>query len=218
VSWRERGLADGAADALLDAAADQKASAGDAGGEAGATGDATIAEGRLDATTVTDAGAEATALLDTGDAGDAGDGAACVGATDTGLVQNGDFCEGLAGWTQVAEDAGSFSGYPHFVISAAPWCNAEAAGNPSVYVDVPGGAAGAIEQQIALPNDGGLTLSLTVWGNLDPVTVTITLADSAGDHVLDTFTPPACRAAGARHAPAHRPSKKTTAWPCIRAP
>ena len=125
MSWRERGLADGAADALLDAAADQKASAGDAGGEAGATGDATIAEGRLDATTVTDAGAEATALLDTGDAGDAGDDAACVGATDTGLVQNGDFCEGLAGWTQVAEDAGSFSGYPHFVISAAPWCNAE---------------------------------------------------------------------------------------------
>ncbi|HSY22805.1 MAG TPA: hypothetical protein VK841_11850 [Polyangiaceae bacterium] len=48
---------------------------------------ATSAEGGLDATTVTDAGGDAAALLDTGDTGDAGDEAACVGATDTGLVQ-----------------------------------------------------------------------------------------------------------------------------------
>jgi hypothetical protein len=92
-----------------------------------------------------------------------------------------------AAWTLVVTSQGGFPGYPK-------WGNQVDAntGLEGFGMDTPGGASIYIERQFAVPSVSP-TLSMTVWGNYDPVTVTIFV----NGQQLDTFTPPPTQKGGA---------------------
>ena len=104
----------------------------------------------------------------------------------------------MSPWTTRVFATGSFSGFPKFTIPAEPACLPNRIANPYFQIDVPGGANGALEQQVTLPTRTTV-FSFVVWGAADPVTVTVSLVDAADpmqlEQVLDTFTPPPLQAA-----------------------
>ncbi len=106
-----------------------------------------------------------------------------------GVLSNGDFSNGLSCWTQYTIAPGAFSGFPHYTTSSTDFCLASTT-NPFASIDVPGGADGTLNQTFTVPT-GTPTLYMYTWGNLDPVTVTVSVqyAD-ANPVVLGTFTPP----------------------------
>jgi len=104
---------------------------------------------------------------------------------------------GMSPWTTHVFATGNFSGFPKFTIQPEPACLPNRLANPYFQIDVPGGANGALEQQIQLPARTTI-LSFLVWGAADPVTVTVSLIDAADpmqlEEVLETFTPPPLQA------------------------
>ncbi len=109
-------------------------------------------------------------------------------AEATNYVKNPNFSAGLADYTTGVVSTGFFPGYPHFDTLTSPACYA---GPITTYLglDVPGGADGYVQQQVTLPATP-TTFSFTTWGNLDPVTATISVIDGGVVTVLDSYTPP----------------------------
>jgi hypothetical protein len=108
---------------------------------------------------------------------------------EPGVLSNGDFSNGLACWTQYTISPGGFSGFPHYTTSSTDFCLASTT-NPFASIDVPGGADGTLNQTFYVPT-GTPTLYMYTWGNLDPVTVTVSVQYSdANPVVLGTFVPP----------------------------
>ena len=103
----------------------------------------------------------------------------------TALAQTTVIIEG-APWTLVVTSHGSLPGYPK-------WAN-QVDGNTGLFgfdMDTAGGASMYIERQFPVPPVSP-TLSMRVWGNYDPVTVTI----SVNGQQLDVFTPPPSQKGG----------------------
>lgn len=104
---------------------------------------------------------------------------------DGNLVQNGDFSEGFAGWTQH-----QVAGSPGFTVWDTKFCLPAQTGNPFVALNTYWGGDGYIEQQITLPA-GQATLTFRTWGHLDPVSASVRVVDEDGvEHVIGSFTPP----------------------------
>ncbi len=123
---------------------------------------------------------------------------ACVpvtAAAQANAIANGEFSEGLTGWTTQVISPGSYFGYPHFRVINEAKCEPAQSGNRFLEIDVPGNAAGYVQQQIAVPASPG-PLTFRTWGNLEAVQVTIsavTVADNAV-HTLLSYSPPTLQA------------------------
>jgi hypothetical protein len=90
-------------------------------------------------------------------------------------LQNGDFSQNLQFWSLGGVGAALGSG-----ARCVPAQN----GNPFVYLNVYSNRVGSFSQSFKVPASAK-TLSYRVWGNLDPVRVTVSL----GGTTLDTFVP-----------------------------
>ncbi len=129
------------------------------------------------------------------------------GQTTTTSVQNGDFSNGLSGWTtvKVTTSTGARGDYPIFeVLTDSPGpletCfPSQKVGNPFLNIEVPFGADGYVEQPVAVPPSGG-QLSFLSWGwesnntalgfsGLVDAYVRIVDVNSV-DHPIETYTPP----------------------------
>jgi hypothetical protein len=106
-------------------------------------------------------------------------------------LQNSDFNDGLGFYTTATVAPGSSSGFPNFNVSTnGGMCNPAQTGNPFLAVNVPNGADGYFQQPVSLP-DTAISLNFTTWGNVNPVTVTVSVVPASGPAtVLGTFTPP----------------------------
>ena len=114
-------------------------------------------------------------------------------STRRNFINNGDFTDGQGFYSTRVVSGGSFSGYPHFNVSTSGPC-LSTVGNPFFSIDAPGGADGYVQQTITLPSTPS-QFSFTTWGNLDPVTATVSVIDSNGNQtVLGSFTPPPLQA------------------------
>ncbi len=135
-------------------------------------------------------------------------------ATYSNLILNGDFSNGLLGWTayKTTKVWGVRGEYPLFEVlkqnpgysggTAAPdTCfPSQRVGNPFLSIDVPFGANGYVEQPVFIPTSGGATLSLLSWGwegtnttlgFSGNVSAFVRIVDSNNiEHTLETFTPP----------------------------
>jgi hypothetical protein len=110
------------------------------------------------------------------------------------FLQNGDFNDGQGFYSTAVVSSGSFSGFPHFNVNTSAPCFPGQLGNPFFSIDAPGGADGYFQQMVTLPSTPS-QLSFTTWGNLDPVTATVTVIDSSNNStVLGSFTPPPLQA------------------------
>ena len=123
---------------------------------------------------------------------------AASAAPSKNAIRNGNFAAGLSGWTSVAVAPGGFAGYPKIAVATSDspgwsWmsqCGRSQGTKPFLSIDVPGGAAGYVQQQLTVPKKPG-RLTFRTWGNLDPVQVTIsivTVRDKLVHKVL-TYSP-----------------------------
>lgn len=104
------------------------------------------------------------------------------------LVENGDFDDGLAGWTETVVTP-SWGGAPRFEHMRSDGCLPGRAN--WLGINAWSSADGYVEQSIPLPCLTSLTLNLMTWGNLDPTLATISVVDERGtEHVLEAFVPP----------------------------
>jgi hypothetical protein len=138
------------------------------------------------------AGTNATITASTTGAAPASVAFAPSGCSFTAL-SNGGFTNGYACWVQYTIATGSFPGYPHYDLATTGPCLASTT-NQFASLDVPLGANATINQTFIVPT-GTPTLYMYTWGNLDPVTVTVSVqyAD-ANAVVVGTFTPPPLQA------------------------
>ena len=115
-----------------------------------------------------------------------------VNSTSTvNQIQNGDFNDGFGFYTTGIVAGGSSSGFPTFNVSTdAGSCLTSQFGNPFASLNVPNGADGFFQQQVAVPDAEGQVVSFTSWGNVSPVTVTVSVISSGGPVVLGSFTAP----------------------------
>jgi hypothetical protein len=114
--------------------------------------------------------------------------AVAASSAQTNVISNGEFSQGLTGWT--TQVVGPYAGYPHFHVSTEAKCEPAQQGKPFLEIDVPGGARGYVQQQIAVPAAPG-PLTFRTWGNLEPVQVTISAVTSDGvAHSLLAYSPP----------------------------
>lgn len=114
---------------------------------------------------------------------------AAPGWAQTNLIANGEFSQGLSGWTTQVLAAGQYAGYPHFRVITEAKCEPAQQGNPFLEIDVPGDARGYVQQQIAVPAAPG-PLTFRTWGNLEPVQVTIAAVTANGvAHPLLAYSP-----------------------------
>lgn len=102
---------------------------------------------------------------------------AVVTVKDEPGLQNGDFSQNLKFWT--------LGGVGATVGGGGTRCLPSQTGNPFISLNVYSKRVGSFSQTFKVPASAK-TLSVRTWGNLDPVTVTITLGGAA----LDTFVPP----------------------------
>jgi len=101
------------------------------------------------------------------------------------LVQNGDFSNGLAYWNPGILDSGSIPGYPKWGTYVYPF-----KGDPSAFLDVPGGAFAYLDSDPFFMPDVGF-VQITFWGNRDPVVLGVQLKVEGGSiYVLDSVEPP----------------------------
>jgi len=80
-------------------------------------------------------------------------------------IQNSDFNDGFGFYTTGVVAAGSSSGFPQINISTnAGMCLPTQFGNPFASLNVPNGADGYFEQQVAVPDAGGQVVQLRQLG------------------------------------------------------
>lgn len=104
------------------------------------------------------------------------------------VVSNGDFSEGLSGWT-IGTVATSFGGsFPEIHAMGHGNCVVASYG-ASANINVPSGADGYIQQTVQLPA-GAVMLTFETWGEADPTNATVSVVDAGGPHVVDSFVPP----------------------------
>ena len=104
-----------------------------------------------------------------------------VQAPNSGL-RNGDFSQGLSNWS-------IFGNVFQLTVGNTVKCNPAQNGNNFAALNSYGVDEG-IQQTFQVPA-GATTLTMRVWGNLDPVSAQITIVDKNGvKNVLDNFTPP----------------------------
>ena len=107
------------------------------------------------------------------------------------LVRNGDFSNGLTGWTAGVLKPSGFAGYPRWgIFNTTPW---RPQVNPFAYLDVPGGAEAYLESDpFLLPTnqEGGWALEATLWGMHDPTILQVQIRTQIGIYTLDSFEPP----------------------------
>lgn len=113
------------------------------------------------------------------------------------LVVNGDFSAHLDGWTAVTVAAGSFAGFPQFMVDPGVACLASRNGNPRLMINVPDEADGYVVQTLTLPAEPA-SLSLSSWNNLDATTATVSIQTLADGLVydLESWDPPPVEAPG----------------------
>lgn len=106
------------------------------------------------------------------------------------LVPNGDFSNGLNGWTPGVIKPSAFPGYPKWGMFDTT--NFRAGVNPFAFLDVPGGAEAYLDSSpFVLPNQpGNWTLDFLLWGLHDPTILGVQLKTPAGFYSLDSFAPP----------------------------
>jgi len=121
-----------------------------------------------------------------------------AGAEGPNVIFNPDFSQGLRGWRVTVQARGSAPGYPR--ISALripsepmPKCTGAKAGHPYLQMNVPGGAAGYVEQNLIVPVRPG-PLRFRTWGQLEPVKVTVSIVSGPVVHQLLAFNPPGLQA------------------------
>jgi len=116
---------------------------------------------------------------------------ASAASAHANVIANGEFSQGLSGWSTQILAPGSYSGYPHFRVITEAKCEPAQTGNPFLEIDVPGSARGYVQQQITVPTSPG-PLTFRTWGNLEPVQVTISAVTVAGNavHTLLAYSPP----------------------------
>jgi hypothetical protein len=101
------------------------------------------------------------------------------------LVRNGDFSNGLRNWHPGALSSGKLPGYPQWGTHIDP-----VKGDPSAFLDVPGGAFAYLDSDFFFMPDVG-TLTVTVWGHRDPVVLGVQVKIEEGPvYVLDDIDPP----------------------------
>jgi hypothetical protein len=107
------------------------------------------------------------------------------------LVRNGDFSNGLTGWTAGVLKTSTFGGYPNWgIFNTTPW---RPQVHPFAYLDVPGGAAAYLESDPFLFStnpEGGWALTATLWGMHDPTILQVQIKSQAGFYTLDSFETP----------------------------
>ncbi len=112
------------------------------------------------------------------------------GSAQTNVITNGEFSQGLTGWSTQVLAQGQYAGYPHLRVITEAKCEPAQQGNPFLEIDVPGGARGYVQQQITVPAAPG-PLTFRTWGNLESVQVTISAVTSDGAaHSLLAYSPP----------------------------
>jgi len=107
------------------------------------------------------------------------------------LVVNGDFSNGLDGWTTVDVAPGGFPGFPQYMVDPGIACLPGRSPNARLMINVPDAADGYVTQDVVLP-DAPATLTLLSWNNLDPTTATVSI-QTLGDgvvHDLESWAPP----------------------------
>jgi hypothetical protein len=115
---------------------------------------------------------------------------ASASSAQTNVITNGEFSQALTGWTTQVLAQGKYAGYPHFRVITEAKCEPAQSGNPFLEIDVPGGARGYVQQQIAVPAAPG-PLAFRTWGNLESVQVTISAVTPDGvAHPLLAYSPP----------------------------
>lgn len=135
------------------------------------------------------------------------------------VIANATFTDGLAHWSTTAVSAGQFAteGYPrigvgalHSKTGAWSWmakCDRSQGTRPFLYLDVPGGATGYVQQQIDVPRKPSKLTFLT-WGNLQPTEVTVSIvAANRVVHVL-RYSPPPLQGENAQGCSGKRPVTK----------
>src|SRR6266567_4809664 len=137
-----------------------------------------------------------------------------IAATPSNLMLNGDFSNGLLGWTssKTSKVWGVRGEYPIFeVLKRNPGYSGGQAmpdtcfpsqrmGNPFLNIEVPFGASGYVEQSATIPAFGPAQLSFLSWGweGNNPalgfsglVNASVSVVDSNNiQHNLETYTPP----------------------------
>lgn len=110
----------------------------------------------------------------------------------TNQLQNGDFNDGFGFYTTGTVASGSSPGFPKINVSTEVGsCLSSRIGNPFASLNVPNGADAFFEQQVAVPDSSNQVVSFTSWGEVSPVTVTVSVIPSSGPTVvLGTFTAP----------------------------
>jgi hypothetical protein len=85
-------------------------------------------------------------------------------------------------WSYATAGSGFYSGYPKCSTGIS-------LGYTAFYLDTPGNAEGYFQKQFLVPT-ASPTFAAWIWGEYDPVTVTITVITSGGSTIqLDSFTP-----------------------------
>lgn len=106
------------------------------------------------------------------------------------ILRNGDFSNGLTGWTPGILRSSGFGGYPRWgIFNSTPWRTGL---NPFAFLDVPGGSAAYLDSDpFMLPNKpGGWTLDFTLWGLLSPTILEVQIKTQTSIYTLDSFEPP----------------------------
>lgn len=112
-------------------------------------------------------------------------------ATFQNLVRNGNFSNGLIGWSGGVLKQSGFATYPRWgIYNTTPWRTQI---DPFAYLDVPGGAKAYLESDpFLLPanQEGGWALEATLWGMHDRTILQIQIRTQVGIYTLDSFDPP----------------------------
>ena len=115
-----------------------------------------------------------------------------VCAAQTPLIPNGDFSNGLSGWTTgvLREGTGLFQGYPKILIHNDVISGRQAY-KPSVALDVPGGTAAYVQSSYFLLSTPQ-KLKLEVFGHYQVTlaTIQVVMEGDPNPIIIDNFPPP----------------------------
>jgi hypothetical protein len=135
-------------------------------------------------------------------------GPAQAGKKPGNVIRNGTFSHGLRGWRKTVIKHGEFSSYPQITASTNVHCFAKQIGNPFLQIDVPGGANGYVQQSFKVPRHPG-RLTFTTWGNLEPVSATVSIVAGHTIKTLLSFTPPTLQGNSASGCSGKKPLRKS---------